>query len=148
MKIEIMHAVTTIKVKNQIYYKIQDIAESYTASHRLHKVESNINLLTSQQIIDYKRKPYYKYNSADYICKKDLIDLVKQRIERLESISECKCRGRAPKKFDIASAIWARDNLSIDINIQLIVGSSNRSNNSVNRNAKKRIKGSIKVMPK
>lgn len=148
MKIEIRNAVTIIKVKNQIYYKIQDIAESYTANHRLHKVESNINLLTRQQIIDYKRRPYYKCNSADYICKKDLINLVKQRIETLESIIGRKRGGKAPRKFDIASAIWARDNLSIDINIQLITGTSNRSNNSVNRNAKKKIKNSIKAMPK
>ena len=150
MKIETTNNVTSIKIGNKVYFKIQDIAEKYTASSRLHKVSSNINVITHNQITSYKRKPYYKYNAADYIGKEDLIDLVKQRIRKLEKVTEEKTRaqGGTPKKFDIQTAIWIRDTLNINVNIQYITGLSNRSNYSVNSNAKKCIRMNTKAMPK
>lgn len=148
MKVEIVNNVTTIKINNKIYFKIQDIAEKYTAGVRIHKVKSNLNVLTGDQIIAFKKTPCYKYNSADYISKEELKTLVKQRIQRLESSVQVKKRGRKLMRFDIQTAIWVRDILAIDINIQHIVGLSNRSQFSVNRNAKKSIRRNSKAMPK
>lgn len=150
MKVETANNVTIINANNKVYFKIQDIAEKYNANARLNKVVSSLNVLTRKQIIAYKKQPYYKYNSADYIDKEALIDLVHQRIKILKKAAEASkpARGRAPEKFDIQTAIWVRDNLNIDINIQYIIGKSNRSQLSVNRNAKVLIKYSTKAMPK
>lgn len=148
MKIETTNNVTVIKINNKVYFKIQDIAEKYNAHTRLHKVSSNLNVILQKQIIAYKKQPYYKYNAADYISKEALINFVKQRIKKLEKETEDPTLGRPAEKFDSQTAIWVRDNLSINIDIRYITGDSNRANFSINGNAKAWIKRSTKAMPK
>ena len=148
MKIETTNNVTVIKINNKVYFKIQDIAEKYNAHNRLHKVSSNLNVILQSQILAYKKQPYYKYNSADYISKEALVAFVEQRIKKLEKVAKKPTQSRPPEKFDSQTAIWVRDNLSINIDIRYITGDSNRSNFSVNGNAKACIKRSTKAMPK